>query len=417
MKIFKFLIIIIVVISIFSSCKKDEEHLGKRKLSEVQAWTYDLAEQTSSEIVNLLPAVDEQDNIYIISEGNLSENFGKITSLTKDGVKRWTVQTDGSVINRIVYRTDKIYFLTYFEQTGNVYQKLNCIDANTGANVWSVKSLARYGAFAVSDTKIYWALGDSIFSYSTSGQHLSSYALPYEYGASFKFMSCYNNEIFIIDEYGNTGMEDIWKFKDDATGLTFDWHLMFSIDNGFAISESNGVCDISINNDGGIYVITDQYLYAIANDGTIKWKTDKVRTYNSFNRYSTTITDSGYVLAANIDFFKFNDKGGVVYDLTNYEMAGYEMERAPLIAKDKRYYTVDVGGTEGGVRSINPDGTLYWYSFLPVGQENVAMLHNGNLVYVYENKVYCIKTEAGGLDETAQWPKMYYDYGNTGYKK
>ncbi len=423
MKIQKAILLFLIFSISFFSCKKDEEHLGRKKLSEIQLWTYKLSSSNYIYEENRVPAIDENDNIYTNSFNGMTAN-DDVYSFSKDGVLRWDKKSDGFICSKIVYKSNKIFFITH---QGDIENKINCLNSSTGAVEWKANCFGAYEdhAFAVTDDALFYASSDSLFKYDLTGNFIAKIQIYNSLSDECLSMSVFNHDIYILAQMGNTFMTHIFKCSENADVLTKDWEILFISDNPlFDKSQTNASVDLSINDLGDVVVLSTGGLYCFDKNGDLKWKNTKdfnlydyKKTNNARALSSTTITDSGYVLIGYEQLYKLNTKGNIVSNTVN-GFAGFELRRAPIIAQNGRYYTVTSGNsTDNGVRVLNSDLTQYWYSILLSCRDVPAMLHNGNLVFVNEGVLYCIKTEAGGIDQNAQWPKIYYDYGNTSYKK
>ncbi len=411
MKNYSVFILVLSILFGLNSCKKDEFHLGKKKFEEIQEWTYKLPYSSDyTGDYRIVPAVDENDNIYFFSGDN---GVNDIISLDSNGTARWQITADGDISSRIAYNNDKIFFYTYDENVPCYY--FNCYDAQNGSSLWSTQIFSEGLAFALTDDGIILENNfnqndnDRVCKYDYNGNLLYSEKINDNGNGEFVAVTCSGNEVYLLGEFGNTSVAKLWKFSDNGSGFTFNW----TIDT----NEDNIVADIAINKNEDVYLITDQYLYSISNSGAINWKTaDVSEDINAAGiRKNITITDSSFILASSgSTMYKFSPAGIVSWDVENQDIAYKDYNNAPIIGKNNIYYTVESGGSLGdGVRAINSDGSYFWYSVLPEGNEYASMLHNGNMVFVYKGNVYCIKTEAGGLSNLSPWPKIYYDYGNT----
>ena len=399
---------------LFFSCKKDEFHLGLLKIDDVLQWSYTLPEDQGNYDEFLVPAVDENDNIYVVGKTDMQNNSGEIISLTAEGTKRWSFQTFGYPNSHVVYSDGKVYILSYYETFDNIFQTLSCLNASDGSLVWSDRHINKYGTMAMANNALYWAAEDTLYKYSLDGQIISRLKIDDVSNIVPKYMSVYGNHIYLMEEDRNGGYGQLLKFIDNGDILTLNWEKA-----GFDNGEDNSVCDLAIDNNGNVYFMTTGALYCIDLDGSTRWKNTDIHGLNSFERHSVSITDSGMVLTGLDKLIKLTSTGKELYTKETYDFISYYFERAPILGADKRYYTADYNGftsDANGIRVINPDGTGYWYTKEPTGRENTALLHNGNMIFIFDGIVYCIKAESGGLDQQAQWPKLYYDYGNTSYK-
>ena len=415
-------VIISVFVALFamniSSCKKDETHLGKKKLKDILLWSVVFSDNEDNAYYMNVPAVDENDNIYVFS---FSENICTIKSYTKDGVLNWENQIGDKIRSRLTYKFGKIIFISYDDNA--VCNYLNCIDAKNGNSLWKEQTYFSGSALALTDDGIIILNSfnqndnDNLCKYSYEGALLQNSKINNSNSEEYIAMSVFNNNIYLIAGIGNTSSADLYMFTDNVSAFTKDWNLRFSTDNGFAEIEDNVSCDLSVNKNGDIYLITDKNLYSISNSGSVNWKDENIGedlSGSGIYKY-TTITDSSFILAGDgITLYKFTPSGFNVWDFP--EEASYQ--NGPVIGNNGIYYTAESGDLGfAGIKAINSDGTFYWNTLIPAVTEHTVLLHNGNLIAIENGEISCIKTESGGLSVHAEWPKIYYDYGNTCCKK
>ena len=407
------LFVVFIALNI-SSCKKDENHLGKKKLKDVLVWSAVFSDNEDNADFMNVPAVDENDNIFIFS---FSENTYTIKSYTKDGVLNWETQIGDKIKSHLAYKSGKIIFISYDDNAVSNY--LNCLDSKTGNSLWKEQTYFSGSALALTDNGIITVNNfnqndnDNLCKYSYEGALLQNTKINNPYSEEFRAMSVFNNNIYLVGGIGNTSLADLYMFSDNGSTFTKDWNLTFSSDNGFAVSENNVSCDLSVNKNGDVYLITDKNLYSVSNSGAVNWKDENIgEDLNGSGIYKyTTITDSSFILAGDgTTLYKFTPSGLNVWDFP--EEASYQ--NGPVIGNNGIYYTAESGGLGfSGIKAINYDGTFYWNTLTPAVNEHTVLLHNGNLIAIENGEISCIETESGGLSENSPWPKIYYDYGNT----
>ncbi len=416
------LVIISVFVALFvmniSSCKKDETHLGKKKLKDILLWSAVFSDNGDNADFMNVPAIDENDNIYVFS---FSGNIYTIKSYTKDGALNWETQIGDQIKSRLAYKSGKIIFISYDNNAISNY--LNCIDAKNGNSLWKEQTFFSGSALALTDNGIItvnnfnYSNNDNLCKYNYDGALLQSSKINNLGSEEYTAMTVFNNNIYLLAGIGNTSLADLYMFTDDGSAFTKDWNLTFSTDNGFSVSEDNVTCDLSVNKNGDVYLITNKNLYSISNTGAVNWKNENIGedlSGSGIYKY-TTITDSSFILTGDgTTLYKFTPSGFNVWDFP--EEASYR--NGPAIGNNGIYYTAEFGDLgAAGIKAINYDGTFYWYSLLPAANEHSVLLHNGNLIAIENGEISCIETESGGLSINAEWPKIYYDYGNTCCKK
>lgn len=401
----------IILLSQLGSCKKDGLIIGKKSYEEIFNWSYKLSSDHYKDFTTV-PAVDENDNMYF--HAGDWDNL-QILSLDSTGTLRWQTPVNNQITSRVGYKNNKIFFYTYDESIPCKY--FNCMNAENGSILWSIQIFSEGIGFALTDDGIILENNfnsnnnDNICKYDYTGNLIENTKINDINYEDFIAITNSGNSVYLMGEYGNTSTAHLWKFTDNGTSFTHNWDISFSIDNGFAENEDNIICDLAVNKNGDVYTITNKHMYSISSAGKINWKnTDLAGDLSDGIEKNVTITDSSFIIASSgSTMYKYNLGGIVSWDVENADIAYKSYNNAPLIGTNNVYYTV----TTDGVQAINPDGNYYWYSILPAGEEYAAMLHNGNMVFLYKDNVYCIKTESGGLNKNSPWPKIYFDYGNT----
>ena len=414
MKLKSLFLLSVMTVTFLFSCQKDSEHLGKKKFAEIEVWSQSIETETTNSLNHILiPAIDENDNIYLFGTNNLSTSADNVYSFTKDGTQRWKIATTGSLRSHIIYYNDKILFVT--KSYNEVSEYLRCLDANSGQELWHFSFHSSGDIYstpiALNNSGIFVAGYDTIHKVDFNGNKIYSI-----YTAARRSLSinCVNNTVYVASSASsNNEVTELFKISDNEATASIDWQL--------EIVESCNSGDLAIDDEQNIYLFTGSYLYCITPDGSIKWKLgNELAVNNTLDMLSTSITDSGYVIAGNLDLFKINQKGNIVWKHEHTDIPDFDILLSPAIGSNGKYYYVEGygRGSNDGMRVFNPDdGSYFWYSYNPKGAANQAIMHNGNIVFEREGTVYCIKTESGGLSESAQYPKIYYDYGNTAYKK
>ncbi len=396
---------------LFFSCKKKDKI--KKDYSEILEWSYGIGESDSPQDVYTTPAVDENDNIYFVS--NREYNSCRVNSLTKDGQERWKQDISGKIITKLIYKSGKVYGL--FQNTDG-YTWLYCLDAKTGNTLWNVKHPSIPGDIATSDNAVYWQMQDSLFKFSFDGAMIANRSF-YDDPIICKSIALFKNKIYLLGEAGSTEIVELRRLTDDGTTISQDWKIEFTSDNGFESMSQNRTACLAIDNEGTCYIVDRYDLAAVASDGSIKWRIERFGALDNMgDQFSVVINDSGNIYMPFEQIYKLNKDGNTLSQTeNNYSLAtSNDINYAPIIGADKKIYFVGNGNDGGGIKAMNPDASISWYTLEPQGSGNTTILHNGNIIFI-NDKVYCIKADAKGLDTDAEWPKVYYDYGNTCYKK
>lgn len=129
---------------------------------------------------------------------------------------------------------------------------------------------------------------------------------------------------------------------------------------------SNWFGNPSIGGDGTIYVGGNGDFYALALNGSFKWK------------YHTGFISDGYY---------------------------------PTVGQDGNIYI----GTYSGLYVLKPDGTLNW-KYNGGTSESAPVISNDGTIYVTDSTLYAISSDCIGLANST-WPKFHHDNQNTGKKQ
>lgn len=396
---------LITLVLVISSCGKDENHLGKKDINEVTLWTFetDISQENSTMLA--IPSIDENKNNYFLIQRNFGEQLYAY-SVDNNGNKNWQQTLTGDHKSRLIYKNQKLFYLSL--EPGSGY--INCLNASDGNLLWKSKvSMQEYQNYtiSVSNDAIFVGTNDSLLAFDANGNKITGYDFDAQ---EFYAISVSGNEVFAFWSTVNNGYGHLSKLTFNGSELTHNW----TFDGAGCFSR-----DIAIDNDGNAYITFDtQGFYCIANDGTVKWNTSSdfiISSSNDMN--SATVSDSGFVFAGGGTLYKYNQSGGIEWFINSDSYPTITVRQAPVLGKNGKLYYIENSpvGSIPGLRVFNEDGSYYWYTLKPATQNYGVLNQDGNYLVIADGSLYCISTSSGGLASDG-WPKMYYDYGNTGAK-
>ncbi|GAB6162857.1 hypothetical protein JCM12298_20170 [Desulfothermus naphthae] len=140
----------------------------------------------------------------------------------------------------------------------------------------------------------------------------------------------------------------------------------------------------AIGNDGTIYIGSDDYLYAINPDGTLKWKFEIMGYFSSLaigeDETIYIIVSPSYYIGAYL--YAINPDGSLKW---KSEIMGHFS--SPAIGKDGTIYIGSSGTFDSYLYAINPDGSLKWKFKTNLTVSSPAIGENGT-IYVGSDNSY-----------------------------
>jgi hypothetical protein len=135
-------------------------------------------------------------------------------------------------------------------------------------------------------------------------------------------------------QYDTSGNNGVWKWR------------YYITDNG-----NSWISSPAIASDGTIYVGSDNGLYAINPDGTIKWKL----AGRSFNTSPAIASDGTIYLGIDYGFCAINNNG-----TQKWKIDGVFEYASPVVASDGTIYTLGFNNGVNSLYAVNPYGTVKW---------------------------------------------------------
>jgi len=413
-------ILFIAIILLFQSCEENDLPNPDNTQIERLKWSYDFEPVMAFSLINQVPAIDEESNIYFAAN---VQSGGQLVKLDALGDEIWSINEPDFPLSQIIYYNGKIFY-----ETDNQVVCRNAVDGNL---IWSTDVVLGYQTFALTPEKIYtsnyvdggiFGCNNSLVAFDHLGNKVWETKIKYSPNDTITYpnaISVVGNNIYlgIFVEVDNSEFAII-NYVDEGNSVTKNWSWLSpehsSVGGGspwikeFAIDDNNNIIF-------GINISGTQTIFSINALGTENW-----RSATSFqnNITSVSVDAKGNCYSAYSDIEKINE-GGIVWK-SEYK-ADWQYEGLWSIAP-----VVSMSGNltyENKSRiaaSIGSDGTYLWeqyYGCKLCNDEfhNITINRNGDIIIIGKANIYCFEGDGTGLSNKG-WPKKYGNYGNTSSK-
>lgn len=408
-----------IIIFIFQSCedgvlpKPDDNKIDRLK------WSYDFPAVMGFSLINTVPAIDENGNIYVLAD---IQSGGFLTKLSSTGDEKWTLNLDDFPISRVIYFDGRLYYINN--------GILICRNANDGSQIWSAESTGAQEIFALNEDKIYTTnfvdigfFGQAhLNAYNHDGNKIWETNIRYSETDTIAFantITLNTNNIYvgIYTEVDNSEFAII-NYVDNGNTVTKQWTWLAPED--YSVGGANPrIKDFAIDDNNNLVFGMEnsslQYVFSVSNQGNENW-----RTATSLSDIISNVTVDG-----NGDCYVSYDKcekigqGGIVWTSdvkADWQYSGL-VSKGPVISTDGNIRYENFSKI---LASCDPSGDYLWEQFW--GCElcndefhNMTINHNGDVIIIGKANVYCFEGNGSALSENG-WPKRYGNYGNTSSK-
>lgn len=432
MKKLNFALLVLLVASIgFTSCKKDEKKdpdpNGNNPTQTDLEWKGQLTLPVNPAMQFLVPAVDNQDNIYVLQDalGGLLLGGGyAIDAFDKNGNKLWSAESEGvdPINSQPVWYNNRLYFMVQDWDSGY----LVCYNANSGSKEWQVelgvlvsKNLTISNGMAVLLSKKEFGSHWILESYDLqNGELVAAYweedgipVFSYEHTR----LVANGNTVFVCDD------EKLFSFQVGSSSFEQNWNALLPADNE---PENNFLVRkemiVSPNGNIVLHYATDPYdlnSLAIASfnqSGDLLWQSSPSQDISH-----RMIADSGnHIYQGGSSLWKLNGSNGqVAWSVDGPdELFGMSSLPAPVMGKNGTIYTSDFMG----IYLVDNSGSIKDYFLagdvsdsFAIGQ--VVLLSNGNMVFTVmgedRGQIFCLEGNSGGV--ASGWSKSGANRANT----
>jgi outer membrane protein assembly factor BamB len=411
-KLFNSIFTLAVLALIMSACSKTDDPVENildptpSTGTHAELWHYDSG---FGSINDIIPAIDENDNIYFSLDNIEAGNVGSIC-LDKNGNEKWKIFVPGYISGKTIYYNNKVFVSTY--SPISIY----CLNATSGDIEWQ-KNLTDELSFELDPTI---ALGNDRL-YVNSGTFLGTHMLAYDMNGNLIWdkpsddQYAMNMSIVGSSVYFYT-MDYLFRYDDNGTSCDFVWsweHPSTSGDGRNLLAFK----DLPIGEDGNIYII-DEDIFIISPDGqllkTIELGVDITNDFAS----NMTLTAGNDIIIGNGNLLNIGNNGNIQWetDITGTYINPTFTNAATIADNGNLYdgqlfglYSVKSSGSlDWRVTAENGGGTEYGNLHPPV------LNHEGNIIIVASeaSEVRCFKGDGSQLASQG-WPKPFGDYGNT----
>jgi outer membrane protein assembly factor BamB len=414
----------IFVITLLSSCEENEIDGDNNNASDAKTeWTKTLALPINPALGgNYMPAVDENDNIYVLMRDFESPNGGyTMQAFDKNGKELWKKShKEVTPHNQMpTYFQNKLFFTSD--------DKVVCLNANDGSTAWEYhlpdSMLFITSSIAVVENFILITLEKE------TAQHSYLFALNVNNGSVAGTLPITENRVWLnMAARGNTvylAHGHLYKVTVSANGsMKLDWSVQ--LPGNDASYYYNFEKDMVIAPNGNVtFAYGEQgnpsmdILISYNNQGQKLWEYE--RQYAS----RITLDEQGNVYDGGIkDLIKINGASGEkvwsVKPPSEFEFVLMGSFTSMVHANDGNLYCGDVYGIYGS----DSDGKIkysVYSSTLELGDatpfSDVTLLSNGNIMVLTmgdgaNGSIHCIKAATKGVS-TKGWPKRGANAANT----
>jgi outer membrane protein assembly factor BamB len=359
-------------------CFMGSAAMARSQSDGAEIWTYStLSTATAGGIVSS-PAVGPDGTVYFGLEIGSDTSLitrGRLYAISPAGEAKWVFNTDDWIdATPLISADGRIYFGDW---DGTFY----CLDAATGADIWSMDA----GAFIVGSA----AQGPDGTLYVGTGESLLLAIDPVDGGIKWVFPA--EDWIFAAPVVGPDGRIYVGSWDDRLYAIEPDGRLAWSALTGGDITGG-----AALMADGTVVVGSrDRFVYAINPDGTLRWAYetgDGVESAPSIGPDGSVAIGStdGFVyrLSPNGELIWRADLTEAVYSTPSWRADGSVVVGASdfkvhaLSASGVSMWTLDTGDWVDATPAVTEDGRIYVTSF--------------------DKKLYALNSTAGP-DESAEW--------------
>ncbi|ASB49592.1 outer membrane protein assembly factor BamB family protein [Alkalitalea saponilacus] len=435
MKLLKKFAFLLFTTALFLGCDSDEkiDDLFDNNDSKADIeWSANLSKTISAALFRTSPAIDENDNIYILQKEYVGEGF-TIDAFNKNGEKRWskTNTTDVLLESQLTYYDGKLFVHCHDN-------RIICFNAENGDVIWNKRVTDSYNHarnFTIANNMLIYRADKTLTEYEWHlfALDISSGDVNYELDLT-QFRENEEDEdrkhaFFEQSTLAANGnmvyfADDIHLFAIEATSSAFIVKWNSNLPDDVDLFHSYGTSGhqnnkIAIAPNGKIIV---QYNVAVENlydyktavyspDGTLLWT-----HYYENNNGSITTDAQSNVYMGGASLLKLNGSNGSTSWTANPPLFIGSITNQ-VKGKDGRIYASDFFG----VYIVNNSGSVV--SNMSAGANtdsqpfsNLSLLSNGNIVVIAQGidsgQIFCFKSSSEGVAKNI-WAKREGNAKNT----
>lgn len=413
-------LLFVLAILLIQSCEEGDLPNPDNTQIDRLKWSYSLETVMAFSIMNNVPAIDEDGNIYFIAD---VQNGGQIVKLSSEGNELWSVNESDFPLSQVIYFNGKIFY-----QNDN---QLVCRNATDGTHMWSTDVVLGYQTFALTPDKIYtsnfvdggiFGCNNSLVAFDHMGNKVWETKIRYSANDTITYpnaISVVGNNIYlgIFVEVDNSEFAII-NYIDEGNSVTQNWSWL-SPDYSSVGGGSPWIKDFAIDDNNNIIFGMDisgtQTIFSLNPSGIENWRsTTSLPEIIS----SVSVDGNGNCYSAYSNVEKINE-GGIVWiseDNADWQYEGLE-SKAPVISNNGN---LTFENKSLLAASVNNNGNYLWEQYY--GCElcndefhNVTINRNGDIIIIGKANIYCFEGDGSALSDKG-WPKKYGNYGNTSSK-
>ncbi len=407
MKIIKLIPAFLILIVLFSSCKKNknDQKTDNDKFA-LPVWDWSAGAYLNFTAAPV-PAIDEQDNSYYLFKTDNGDDL-MVLSLDNQGKKRWLVKENfpGSNNNpgSVILSGNRLYFYS-----GSSFY---CYNKDTGNEIWHFEvefPASAFEYFIVKNDEVWltYTYQASIILQKLNSNGEKQWKTEF---ANYSFnlgMASFGNKLVLLNK-------DLYAYHVDVLSVSMvDGSKLWTTKPDIDEAAEN----LSVDGNGNIYFTTygGELLSLDGNDGSVRWTYKNPVGENSrfVNSFSVTILPDNDVIFPSGYLICLNDSGkekwrSPVVSYESFTLGNQGVLYGWGTVADTITALLAIDASTGEQRAIkyttlNPD--------LQSAAGPLALTHKGDIIAVGSKGIHCVTSLSTALEENA-WAKIGKGYQN-----
>ncbi|MFK5857302.1 MAG: PQQ-binding-like beta-propeller repeat protein [Bacteroidota bacterium] len=398
------LVFLISTILIFG-CKKDKQDSNpENEMFANAVWTWD-SEQTMGFSSSPVPAIDLQNNSFFIVKSSTGIN---IVSLDQYGVKNWTVDrsndsfsnSSGSVVlseNRLYYSSGRALF---------------CYNKENGEEVWhfELESQSFYHNMLIKNNEawITYGEGSQVMLKKLNSNGTEVWTVGYPNYSTNLGMASSGQKLILLNK-------DLFAYHVDVLSVSMLDGSVYWITNPDI--ESAGK-DPVIDTDGNVYFSTFEGELVALNgeDGSIRWTFQDLTGQKGerfVNQGAINLLPNKDVIFSTTNLYCFDNNGIQKWKNSMDPVCSFTLGNNNILYgwMGYEYYDISIVAINASDGEMLPNNSSIIDTDLSWMVPPLAIDHQGNIIAVGFEKIYCITSLSTSLEEKG-WSKIGKGYQN-----
>ena len=412
----------------FSGCEKNPFKPGEDNDEHPIVWQYKYdIHKTGS---NVIPAMDENGNIYFSIQNGERQKDVYIFANDKDGNAFWDKHyssTNYVDISRVMYIDNKVvYTVAVYDELYGYKESIYCLNATNGTEIWQyspnfeTKKIITTMA-ATSEYLVVGAKWGGEYPNISELHYLSlsdgSLVKSIDFGDDeVQFISIVENDIYlgVLSVAQGHYAAQVHKMNLESNITNWVYQPEYPDEDAYIFKQRS----LAIDANGRVICVIGSSsspqpatIYVISNNGTLA-NTVPIPMQNSGMVYDFVIDNDNNFYTAILDFAKYTPDGNQIWEFYSGTTVPNSNFRTGSILGDNG---VVYHAENGGILNVNTIGEIEWakYDETNFTKPGYPLLTNdGNMIVVGDLFVTCVKGD-GAKIQNAPWPRVFCNNGNT----